>query len=62
MKISDIKCRKCGQDANQAAKRGAYLGRVNPKGETPIIMECVPSCMHKHGNQDDALIHAIKGD
>lgn len=59
MKASEVKCRKCGQDAMQASERGAYLGRVNPKGEVPCIMECVPSCEHKHGNQDDALLGAI---
>ena len=59
MKISEVKCRKCGQDANQAAQRGAYLGRVNPKGETPCISQCKPSCEHKHGNPADALIRAI---
>jgi len=61
MKVSEVKCRKCQQDAMQASRRGAYLERVNPKGETPWIMECFPSCEHKHGNQDDALIHAING-
>ena len=62
MKMSDIKCRKCGENCNQASKRGAYLGRVSPKGKTPVIMECVPTCHHKTGSQDDALLNAIKGE
>lgn len=61
MKAGDIKCRKCGQDAMQAADRGAWLERVSPKGIKPMIMECAPSCEHKHGNQDDALLGAIEG-
>ena len=63
MKVSDIKCRKCKKDAMEAEK-GAYLERVSPKGQKPIIMECSPNCAYiygKTGNQDDALINAIKG-
>lgn len=59
--MNDLKCRKCKQDPLQAAARGAYLGRVNEKG-VPGIWQCVPSCEHKHGDQDDALIHAVLGD
>ena len=61
MKANEVKCRKCGQDAMQAASRGAYLARVNPKGETPAINECVPTCEHKHGTEGDAVLHAING-
>ena len=60
MKASDIKCRLCGQDVFQASRRGAYLARVNPKGEE-CINECRPSCDRNHGNSDDALLNAIKG-
>lgn len=61
MKCSEIKCRKCGQDAMQAASRGAWLERVNPKGQTPMIVECNPTCEHKHGGQQEALLAAIAG-
>jgi len=60
MKMAEIKCRLCGSDAEKASKRGAYLGRVSPKGQT-MVMECVPTCEHKHGGQDHALLEAIKG-
>lgn len=53
-------CRKCGQHVNDMAKRGAWLERVSPKGEN-FIGECAPSCEHKHGNQDDALLGALEG-
>lgn len=60
MKTSEAKCSKCGQDARQAAKRGAYLKRTSPKG-TPCIEQCFPSCEHKHGSVHDALIHGVLG-
>ena len=43
----------------QASDRGAYLGRVNKKG-VEGIWECVPTCDHKHGGQDEALLSAIE--
>ena len=61
MKISEITCRKCGANAMEAAKRGAYLSRVSPKGNKPIIMECRPNC-GTSGNNEDAIIRAIKGE
>jgi len=59
MLASEIKCRLCGQDMWQASGRGAFLKRVNPVGE-PFVGECVPSCDRKHGNQDDALLAAVR--
>jgi len=59
MNTSDTKCRKCGQNAWEASERGAYLRRVNPKGES-FIGECAPSCEHKHGGQDEALLGALE--
>ena len=56
-KLKDIKCRKCGRNAMEAAERGNYLKRVNDKGE-PAINECAPSCF-KTGDNDDAVIRAI---
>ena len=47
-------CRICGQGPMEASNRGAYLQRVNPKGEVPIILECRPSCGHRDGGQDPA--------
>ena len=61
MKFSDIKCRKCGQDASQAGDRGAYLTRVSPKGGE-LIMECTPSCNHNEGNHEDALLRSLQED
>lgn len=58
MKMSEVKCSKCGQNAAQAADRGAYLERVSPEG-LPSVWQCSPTCEHKHGNQDDALLAAI---
>jgi len=59
MKMSEIKCRLCDRDINEASKTGAYLKRVSPKGED-MIMECYPSCDFDHGDQDDALLRAIR--
>lgn len=53
-----VNCRKCGQGPMETANRGAYLNRVNEKG-VEGIWECAPSCEHKHGNQEDALIAAL---
>lgn len=58
MNTDDIKCRLCGAGLFEASERGAYLARVNPKGE-PCINECRPNCDRDSGNQDDALIAAI---
>ena len=52
-------CVRCGCDVFQAAERGAYLKRVSPKGES-FRGECVPSCEHKSGGPDEALIGAIE--
>ena len=60
MKMSEIVCDKCGQNCMEASKRGAYLKRVSPKGKD-MVMECSPSCDRVTGNQDDALINAVKG-
>ncbi len=59
MKASEIKCQKCGQGLMAAANRGAYLQRVNPKGETPAINQCAPSCEHKDSDQNAGLLGAI---
>ena len=61
MKVSELTCNKCGQNSYQASFRGAYLTRTNPKGILPAEWQCVPSCEHKHGDQNDALMHAIHG-
>lgn len=61
MKLEDIKCQKCGQNAMQASERGAYLKRINPKG-VAAINECEPSCDRKTGSQEDAVINAILDD
>ena len=58
MKVSEVVCQLCGQNVIEASKRGAYLARVNPKGE-PCINECRPSCDKITGNSDDALLRAI---
>lgn len=60
MKASGAKCSKCGQNAMQAAKRGAYLKRTSPKGEA-CIERCFPSCEHKHGGNNEAVVHGILG-
>lgn len=60
MMMSEIKCRKCGQDASQASKRGAYLNRVSPKGG-PFVGECRPSCEHLHGGPNEAVLNALDG-
>lgn len=57
-KMKDIRCRKCGKNAMEIS---GYLGRVNPKGEVPIVMECKPSCDAKM-TKEEALIAAISGD
>jgi len=54
-----VKCRKCGQGPMETADRGAYLNRVNEKGVTGI-WECAPSCEHKHGGQNEALLAALE--
>lgn len=60
MKISDIKCNKCRCGIISASKRGAYLKRVNPTGAgVAPISECSPSCEHKTGGPNDALLGAI---
>jgi hypothetical protein len=59
-KFSDIKCRLCGQNALEASDRGAYLTRVNPKGETPMVVQCAPSCGDCGGGKDVALLRAIE--
>jgi len=61
MKLSELKCRKCGKNAMQVNPNGIYLERVNPKGEPHMIAQCFPACEHKCGNADDALFHAIEG-
>lgn len=53
-------CKKCGQHVNKMAERGAWLERTSPKGG-PFEGVCAPSCEHKHGDQNDALIGAIEG-
>ena len=60
--FAGIKCRLCGDDAMKASGRGAYLRRVNPLGETPMVVECAPSCDRAHGTQEDALLRAIEGE
>ena len=60
MKISEMKCDKCGQNPAQVAERGAHLGMVN-LGEVPMILRCVPSCEHNHGGQDEAMSGAVLG-
>lgn len=61
MKVSEIKCIKCHENAMQASKRGAYLERISPKGIKPMLMECRPVCGRDHGGQEVALLNAIKG-
>jgi len=60
MKVSEVKCELCGSDVWEASKRGAWLVRVSPKGEE-MVMQCRPSCDRNHGDQDDALLGAIRG-
>lgn len=57
--MSLLTCQKCGQDAIQAGERGAYLKRINPKGEKGIF-QCVPTCEHKHGGPNGALLGALR--
>ena len=57
-KNTKVICRICGQGPMEASNRGAYLQRVNPKGEVPIILECRPSCRHSEGGQESALVAA----
>lgn len=59
MKASEVKCQRCGRDAMEASERGAYLARVSPKGQAPV-MECAPSCF-KTGDQEDAVLRALGG-
>jgi len=54
-----IHCRLCGCHVQEAAQRGAWLERVNPKGEN-FIGECRPGCDCNNGNQDDALLGAME--
>lgn len=62
MRAEEAVCQKCGANAMQAAERGAYLKRVNKKGKgIKAINECAPSCEHKSGDQNDALVHAVLG-
>lgn len=60
-KLSDIKCRICGKNALEINKRGAYLKRVNPKGELPMVVQCAPTCHGLHGKNEDALLNALDG-
>ena len=41
------------------ATDGPWEKRINPKGETPMVVECSPSCDRVTGNQDDALLGAL---
>lgn len=59
MDSSELKCRKCGDTVFESAKHGAYLKRVNPKGQD-FIGECSPSCDKNYGDQTTALLNAIK--
>ena len=61
MKVEDIVCVKCGENAMEAAARGAYLKRITPKGVKPIKEQCYPSC-GQNGNHEDAIIGAITGE
>ncbi len=58
MTNNDTGCSKCGNNPFQAAKRGAYLKRINKFGVTGI-WECRPGCNDGHGNQDSALLAAL---
>lgn len=59
MKAGEVRCRLCGQQSHQAAERGAWLERVNRKGEVPMVVECRPSCNDNPGV--DPLAGAIEG-
>ena len=52
-------CSKCGQDIWQMAERGAWVERTSPKGG-PFVGQCAPSCEHKHGGSDEALLGALE--
>lgn len=58
--VTEVKCRKCGQNLKQASQRGAYLARVSPKGED-FVGECKPSCDMKHGGPSEAVLNALDG-
>jgi len=60
-RAGNIVCRKCSADAWDASQRGAYLARVNPKGEIPMIVECAPSCKST-GDENEAILRAIQGE
>lgn len=42
MNLSDLKCRKCGKNADEI-REVTYLKRIN-KGELPSIWECAENC------------------
>jgi hypothetical protein len=58
MNSDELVCRKCGDTVFDAAKHGAYLKRVNKKGDE-FIGECSPSCDKNHGTSADAIINAV---
>jgi len=53
-------CRKCGDWANPAAERGAYLKRVNEFG-VKGIWECSPTCGENMNQRPgDPLLMALE--
>lgn len=62
MKMSDLKCCKCGDDMLALTRTGRYLERDNAKGEL-FIGRCAPSCNYRElkPTADSSLLNAIEG-